>query len=157
MSHRNADYIVGVGNRGMGQTIPLSTHDNSKARLGFQLRMVECYTVVSKSHGSRAETEVVETGSWRVEPSPGHEEYGTHRNADGTAVQWLARVASEQDSIDAECRCRTEDGTYISSIYHTLNNNDAPCILTDISNRVFWLATYGTEYATRQYIARELG
>ena len=102
------------------QSVAFCSHNNSKAGLTLQYRVGKGYGIVCESHGGCLESIVIERLNGGIEPCPRHEEHTTHRHPHCTPVERVARTAGEQHTINTQCCSRTEYGSDIRGIHHTI-------------------------------------
>ena len=90
-----------------------------------------------------------------IDPRPRHQKDGTHGNANGTAVERIAGVASQQHGIDAQGCGRTEDGSDVCRISNPVDDDDAAGLLGDFSYATLLGTAHCTKHTSRQRVARE--
>ena len=90
-----------------------------------------------------------------VEPSPGHQEDGSHRHSDGSAVQRVTGTARQQHGVNPQSRCRAEDGADIGGVADGADHTDTSGILQNIGEGRRGLPPHRTEHSSCQGIARQ--
>ena len=70
MRHRDADGIVGIADHLLGQSVALSTQDDSQTRFPFQLGVVDGDRGIGERHRRRTETEGTEAEGAEAPEAP---------------------------------------------------------------------------------------
>ncbi len=155
--HGNAYHVVGFGYPRRRKPVAFVTHYNGQPRLRCQDRIVNGNGFVRKSHCSRAKAEICKSAERAVHPSPRNKKNGTHRHSDDTTVEGIASVTRKQHAIHADSGCRAEDGTYISAVRHSVDDNDTAGFASNLRKAGQSRPAHGTKHSSRQDISRETG
>ena len=124
--------------------IPFCSHHNSQPRFSRQYGMIYRDRIISQRHGSSTETKLVQIANRTIQPCPWNQEHRTHRHPYRTAIQRIARIACQQNSIYPKSSCRTEYRPDIGSVHHTVNDYNPPGIPADLFHRGQHRTTHST-------------
>ena len=144
MCHRDTDYIISFSNCLVRKPIPFCSHHNSQPRFSRQYGMIYRDRIISQRHGSSTETKLVQIANRTIQPCPWNQEHRTHRHPYRTAIQRIARIACQQNSIYPKSSCRTEYRPDIGSVHHTVNDYNPPGIPADLFHRGQHRTTHST-------------
>ncbi len=90
-----------------------------------------------------------------VKPCPWDKKNTAHRYTNGSSIQRVAGICCQQHTVNPKRCGRTEDGTSVGRIHHTVDYHQTMCSIANTFHTWKLWTAHGTQYTSRQRVARQ--